>query len=170
MRAYTVHAPPDEAEPERFAFVKDGFSWPALFVPILWVLWHRLWLALVWYLAWLLTLAWVDRLAGEGFATALAIVGAVWLAAEGNDIRRRSLASRGWRELGAAGGKNLEEAEVRFFAEWNRPAQAAQPAQPPTIGAVQAARQQTIIRAAYPPSRAYDREETVLGLFPEAER
>ena len=49
MRAYTVHAPPDEpAAPERFAFVKDGFSWPALFVPILWILWHRLWLTLVW--------------------------------------------------------------------------------------------------------------------------
>jgi hypothetical protein len=170
MRAYTVHAPPGDAPPERFAFVKDGFSWPALLIPLLWMLWHRLWLALVWYIAWILALAWVDRLAGEGLATALALLGAIWLAFEGNDIRRRSLASRGWGEVGAASGKNPEEAEVRFFAEWSRARQPQPAAPPPTVGAVQAARQQTIIRAAYPPSRAYDREETVLGLFPEAER
>jgi hypothetical protein len=166
MRTYTVHAPPgDDAPPERFAFVKDGFSWPALFVPILWLLWHRLWLALVWYVAWVLALAWADRLAGETWAASLAILGALFLALEANDIRRRSLARRGWRELGAASGANLEEAEVRFFSEWGRPRT------PPVAAAdPQVARQQTMIRAAYRPALVSDREEAVLGLFPEAER
>jgi hypothetical protein len=166
MRAYTVHAPGGaDAAPERFAFVKDGFSWPALFVPILWTLWHRLWLALVWYIAWVLALAWVDRLAGATWATLLAVLGALFFALEANDIRRRSLASRGWRELGAASGGNLEEAEIRFFSEWGRPAAPPAPAASP-----QATRQQTMIRAAYRPALVPEREETVLGLFPEAER
>src|SRR5687768_16524893 len=148
MRAYTVHAPPgDDAPPERFAFVKDGFSWPALFIPILWLVWHRLWLALVWYIAWVLALAWVDRLAGEGWATILAVLGALFLALEGNDIRRRSLASRGWRDLGAAAGSNREEAEIRFFGEWGRPATPPAPAAAPHV-----TRQQTMIRAAYRPA------------------
>src|SRR5688500_13710887 len=116
MRAYTIHAPPgDASSPERFAFVKDGFCWPALFVPILWILWRRLWLTLVWYIAWLLALAWVDRLAGEGAATVLALIGAVFFAFEANDIRRRSLRHRGWRDIGASSGANLDEAEIRFF-------------------------------------------------------
>ena len=164
MKAFTVHARPLDP-PEGFAFVKDGFSWPALLVPILWLLWHRLWLALVWYVAWVLALAWVDRLAGETWAAILAILGALFVALEANDIRRRSLVSRGWRELGAASGSNLEEAEIRFFSEWGRPATPPVPAADPQI-----ARQQTMIRAAYRPALVPDREETVLGLFPEAER
>ena len=167
MRAYTIHAPPDDdSSPERFAFVKDGFCWPALFVPILWILWHRLWLTLVWYVVWLLVLAWVGRLAGEGIATLLAIIGAVFFAFEANDIRRRSLRSRGWRDIGASSGADLDEAEIRFFSAR---APTAVPAHGPTASP-QALRQQTMIRAAYPPQRVPDREETVLGLFPEAER
>ena len=46
MSVYTVHEPPLRAasriaEPERFVFVRDGFSfWAFLFAP-LWMLWHR---------------------------------------------------------------------------------------------------------------------------------
>ena len=176
MRAYTIHAPPgDDSAPERFAFVKDGVCWPALFVPILWILWRRLWLTLVWYIVWLLALAWVDRLAGEGAATVLALLGALFFAFEANDIRRRSLRRRGWRDIGASSGADLDEAEIRFFGTRAQPA--AGPAHRPAAGPAhrpaaspQALRQQTMIRAAYPPERVPDREETVLGLFPEAER
>jgi hypothetical protein len=168
MRAYTVHAPPGgDSPPERFAFVKDGFCWPALFVPILWILWRRLWLTLVWYVAWLLALAWVGRLAGEGAATLLALVGAVFFAFEANDIRRRSLRGRGWRDIGASSGGDLDEAEIRFFGARAQPAPL--PARGPTPSP-HALRQQTIIRAAYPPRHVPDREDAVLGLFPEAER
>ena len=56
MAVYTVHQPPlkkDEAapDPERFAFVRDGFSfWAFLFGP-LWMLRHRMWLVLLGYVA-----------------------------------------------------------------------------------------------------------------------
>src|SRR3978361_2295351 len=51
MPVYTVHAPiagnAAIAATDRFAFARDGFHfWAALLGP-LWLLWHRLWLALI---------------------------------------------------------------------------------------------------------------------------
>jgi hypothetical protein len=52
MAVYTVHQPrlrkgEASVDPERLAFVRDGFHfWAFLFAP-LWLLWHRLWLAFV---------------------------------------------------------------------------------------------------------------------------
>ena len=56
MPVYTVFAPPQgsgaaEPDPLRFVFVKDGFCWPALFIPELWLLFRRMWLVLVVYVA-----------------------------------------------------------------------------------------------------------------------
>src|SRR5262245_54994884 len=54
MSIYTVYDPPLRArepapDPERFVFVRDGFSvWAFLLAP-LWMLRHRLWLAFVGY-------------------------------------------------------------------------------------------------------------------------
>ncbi len=70
MRLYSVHAPPEEPlAPERFVFIKEGFSWPALFLPVIWMLWHRMWLTLVYYIVYLLVIAWIGRLAGQDMAT-----------------------------------------------------------------------------------------------------
>jgi hypothetical protein len=165
MKTYSVHAPPhDPDDAERFAFVKDGVSWPALFVPVLWLLWHRMWLTLVWYAVYVLALAWIGRLGGDGVATATAVLGNILFALEANNMRRASLASRGWREIGAAHGSGLEEAEIRFFHALARP-EAASPS-PPTP----AAAQQTVVRPVYAPARSPFGEETVIGLFPEPER
>jgi len=54
MAVYTVHEPPMKAEqsqpdPERFVFVRDGFSFWAFLLPPLWMLWHRLWLMFLGY-------------------------------------------------------------------------------------------------------------------------
>src|SRR5215469_11148463 len=55
MSVYTVHEPPQRAaglaaDPNRFVFVRDGFSWWAFLLAPLWMLRHRLWLALAIYL------------------------------------------------------------------------------------------------------------------------
>ena len=44
MRLYTVHQNPDPLSGNDLVFVKEGFCWPAFFFPMLWPLWHRLWL------------------------------------------------------------------------------------------------------------------------------
>src|SRR5690348_7712183 len=111
MRYYSVHAPLGEPpSPENFAFIKDGFSWPAFFVPVLWMLWHRLWLALVWYVVFLLSVAWIGRLVSEDVATIVAILGALLLGLEANNIRRTAFERRDWEEIGASFGKNITEA------------------------------------------------------------
>ena len=56
MAVYTVHEPrprrnEDTAAPERYAFVRDGFYVWAFLLGPLWMLWHRLWLVLVLYIA-----------------------------------------------------------------------------------------------------------------------
>ena len=159
MKAYSVHAPPDEPlAAERFAFVKDGFSWPALFVPILWVLWHRMWLTLMGYVIFVLVLAWTERLTSDNIATVLAVLGAVLFALEANNIRRLSLARRGWREVGGASGQDFEEAEIRFFGGWGRDR--------PSGGAH---RREVLGRGEEAGGRRNE-DEPIFGLFPEAER
>lgn len=162
MRAYTVHAPAQEPlAPERFAFVKDGISWPALLVPILWILWHRLWLALMGYVIFLLVVMWIGRLVNEGAATIVATLGLILFALEANNIRRLSLRRRGWRDMGGSFGQNLDEAEIRFFEKWTKAGK--------EVGS--ADRRTAIARAAYPQPETHDRsDEPIFGLFPEPER
>ena len=55
MSVYTVHEPPlrryDTAgDPDRFVFVRDGFSFWAFLLGPLWMIRHRMWLVLIGYL------------------------------------------------------------------------------------------------------------------------
>jgi hypothetical protein len=117
MRLYTVHQNPDPLSGNDLVFVKEGFCWPAFLFPMLWPLWHRLWLVALMVLAITgvvdvitMELDWPDVMVGV-----LTLAVAVVYAAEANDLRRWTLRRRGWRELGVALGRNLEEAEQRFF-------------------------------------------------------
>ena len=52
---YSVYEPPSEAQDlkdraDSLVFVKEGFSWPALFIPGLWLIYRRMWLELVLFL------------------------------------------------------------------------------------------------------------------------
>ena len=52
MTVYSVYEPPTEApnlteRADRLAFVKEGFSWPALFVPLLWLIYYRMWIEFI---------------------------------------------------------------------------------------------------------------------------
>lgn len=157
MRLYSVHSPAGDPTPEDYAFVKDGFSWPALIVPPLFIIWHRLWLSLVWYAVFVLVVAWTGRLAGDGVAVAVAVLGSVLFALEGNNIRRMSLEQRGWQEVGASFGSNLDEAEARFFGL----SQSTTTAQPKDVSVGRES-------AASPARQPAD--EPIIGLFPEPER
>ena len=58
MKTYTVYMPEHAADGNTTIsargplaeFVKDGFSWPALFFGPLWLLWHWLWWELLGYI------------------------------------------------------------------------------------------------------------------------
>jgi hypothetical protein len=167
MHIYTVHAPPAEGQGEapdrtRLVFIKDGIAWLALFVPVLWILWHRLWLTLLWYVAFVLVVAWIDRLAGDDLATLAGLLGQILFALEANNIRRWSLHSRGFDDVGESFGRNVEEAEMRYFLD---PAPTHMPA-PAKVAEIP--KNEAITRAAYP-QRSQD-DEAIFGLFPEPER
>ena len=153
MASWTVFEPPG-AEPNSFeaadrsAFVKDGWCWPALLIPPVWLLWRRMWLV---FLGWLLVMAAV-AVAGtlakvpDPLISGVEALFALWFALEANALRRWTLAGKGWRFAGIATGCDRIEAEHRFF---ERRADAAPfvPAATPVM-----------------PTR---QTEAVLGVFPE---
>jgi Protein of unknown function (DUF2628) len=124
MPVYTVHAPVannmDFRATDRFAFVRDGFHvWAAIF-GVVWLAWHRLWLALF---GWIVLMAVIDiamvRLnvaAGTVFLvdTLLALL----LGFEAASLRRWTLSRRKWRQLDIVVADDEESAERRFFDRW----------------------------------------------------
>jgi hypothetical protein len=165
MSIYTVHQPPLDlgaaaTDPHRFVFVRDGFSWWAFLLTPLWMLWHRLWLALVIYLVLAAAIdAGLRALGASAFTLVVAGVLISLLAGlEAATLRRLKLARRHWRNIGVVTGENLEHAERRFFDAWIRQAPGRRPAAPastPTSGSV---------TPAAAPSAA---SSGVIGLFPE---
>src|SRR5438445_5776769 len=124
MPVYTVHAPitssADIAPADRFAFVRDGFHfWAALF-GIVWLAWHRLWLAL---LGWIVLMAAIDvgmvKLGADGGTITLVdLVLALLLGFEAASLERWTLSRRKWRQLDIVVADNEEAAERRFFDRW----------------------------------------------------
>lgn len=123
MEVYTVHVKPgaDGAHNhERQAaavFVPEGFSfWAFLFQPF-WALWHRLWLVAIGIVAALLVLGAVaDRLyLSDGQALILQVLFAILIGAEAQNMRRWTLARRGYEIRGVVAGEDLEQAERRYF-------------------------------------------------------
>jgi hypothetical protein len=125
MPLYTVLAPPlrgNEAvsDPVRFVFVKDGFAWPALIVPELWLLFRKMWIVFLIYVAVGLGLTFLaSKYGGPLPWVALALVHLLF-ALEANQLRRFSLARRGYDFVGVVEGRR-REVELRFFGEWQPP-------------------------------------------------
>ena len=125
MSIYTVYEPPLKAhesapDPERFVFVRDGFSFWAFLLAPWWMLRHRLWLALVCYVILAVALSVALRLIGAS-ATVAVIAGALFsllVGFEAATLRRFGLARRGWRNVGIVVGDDVESAERRFFDAW----------------------------------------------------
>ncbi|HKM88354.1 MAG TPA: DUF2628 domain-containing protein [Xanthobacteraceae bacterium] len=163
MSVYTVHEPPLRAadaatDPERFAFVRDGFSVWAFLLATLWMLWHRMWLVLLIYVAAVVGVETVLRYAGVPGPVLgiVALLISLLVGIEAATLRRFTLARRGWKNVGIVSAHDLEDAERRFFGGWVRaaPAQRVEPStaprnSPPT-----------------PPPRM-PQPPDVIGLFPE---
>jgi hypothetical protein len=125
MRIYTVHEPPfwivdNEALPgENAVFIREGFNWFALLLPLVWALWHRLWLVALGLLAAVAALSVIVELAGLGewLEGLLGAAFAMIIGFEANDLRRLTLARRSWSPRGVVAGRGLGEAERRYFAQ-----------------------------------------------------
>jgi hypothetical protein len=125
MSVYTVHEPPKRAgaaaaDVERFAFVRDGFSWWAFLFAPLWMLRHRMWLVLIGYVVIAGAIEIPVRMSG-GPVLATSLIGillGLLVGLEAGTLRRFTLSRRGWKNLGVVSGDDLEDAERRFFDAW----------------------------------------------------
>lgn len=161
----TVHEPAEVAadsvaRADAVRMVKEGIAWWALLFPALWLLYHRLWLALIGYLVLVTVIE--TALAYAGYwevATWCALAFNVLLAFEANNLRRWTLDRKGYVMTGAVSGRDLEECELKYFSEW--PGDQAGMTFPAT-----APRQEGQTRPGASPSG----DEDVIGLFPEPGR
>ena len=124
MPVYTVHAPvgsnADPATTDKITFVRDGFHFWAVVFSVIWLAWHRLWLAL---LGWILLVVAVDvglaRLGlGRGTILMVDVVLALLLGFEAASLNRWTLSRRKWRQLDIVVADDEETAERRFFDRW----------------------------------------------------
>lgn len=122
MRIYTVHHRQEASGSltglgEDAILVKEGFSWPAFFVPAVWLIYKGMWIVLAFYLTLTLGLTVLAQLAQVPetlvFVGNLAVNLIVGL--EGNDLYRWTLARRRYHEQAVVLGHNLVSAEQRYF-------------------------------------------------------
>ncbi|WOH81822.1 DUF2628 domain-containing protein [Bradyrhizobium sp. BEA-2-5] len=124
MPVYTVHAPvangADLAATDKFVFVRDGFHFWAAVAGVIWLAWHRLWLALIgWFvLTFVIDYALAKLGVGRSAIFFVDLVLMVLLGLEAATLQRWTLSRRRWRQIDIVVGDDVEAAERRFFARW----------------------------------------------------
>lgn len=127
MAVYTVHAPASfgvdvRTMPDKIVFVRDGFYFWAFVAAIIWLVWHRLWLATLGYLLLMLIAEFALSAAGADAGTRLIVmlVVALLMGFEAGSLQRWTLSRRKWRQIGIVVARNERDAEQRFFERWSR--------------------------------------------------
>jgi hypothetical protein len=173
MAVYTVHQPPlgrgeNTLDPARFTFVRDGFYVWGFLLSVLWMLRHRLWLVAALFVAGTILIDIGLRYAGvtSAWRTLVFVAIAFLVGLEGATLRRWTLNRRGWTNVGVVVADDPDDAERRFFVNWQ--AGKRQNAAP------QPARAESVVRGSVvaSPRAVYPRSEPsgVIGSFPEPER
>jgi len=161
MPAFAVFEPPARAgrapnHTDRFVFLRERFSWAAFLFGPLWMIWRRLWLVLIIYLAVLGLIAFGLQGLGIDSQAHITVYFLVRLLVgmEAATLRRWTLLRRGWRDRGIVVADDLEMAERRFFDWWSvdRPMPPPPPPPPPP---------------SYAPASNFGAGAGVIGLFPE---
>lgn len=164
MAVYTVHGPASyygsdvRTVPDQLVFVRDSFYFWAFVGTFLWLLWHRLWLALIGYISLIIVAEIAMSAAGvdSGTRFLVMVVIALLLGLEAGSLRRWKLSRRKWRQLDIVVADSEEAAERRFFERWNAKTvrETGRGAAPPPLPRASIAQPQGAAA-------------NVLGLFPE---
>ncbi len=125
MVTYTVHERNNEepdiaARAEKIVFVKEGFAWLALVFPLVWLLYHRLWIVLAGFvvIVALLEVGVMSLGLNEAVAVAATFALSGLFALQANDLRRWSLDRKGFAFVDLVSGRDRSECEQKFFTEW----------------------------------------------------
>ena len=119
MAIYVVQAQGhDMAALERARFVQDGFSWPAFVLAQLWLLYHRLWLALlIWVVAEVAFIFFILPHVAVVTAIIVDVLARLCLGFEASWLRLARNARKTVITDVIEGG-NRDEAEARFFQQY----------------------------------------------------
>ncbi len=120
MKTYTVHLNPADPKPENIILVKEGFSWLAFFLGMLFTLYHRMWL-----LSFILIILDVvlsilmakEIITNEIIIYCISFGIKLLLASNYHDFYRHKLSKKGYIFQGIASGKNEDEAYYKFVAD-----------------------------------------------------
>lgn len=119
MAIHVVMEPPAKAgtsASESAVFVRDGFHFFGFIAPLLWLLWHRLWLEAAMTFAATLALAAASEWAGLTFAAPLLpLIISLYVGLEGGALRIAALRRAGWRQWGVVEADSIEDAEMRYL-------------------------------------------------------
>jgi hypothetical protein len=156
MALYTVFVPPEATSGrpgalDRTVLVRDSFHWLAFLFPVLWLLFNRLWLALLLFLIVSIGGSALARMAGldPGGIGVAGLLLSLYVGFTAPEIKGWTLSRRGFLAADVVSARSREEAERRFFERWlARPARAPGPSKP-------------VVAASHS-------AQPVLGLFPEA--
>jgi hypothetical protein len=167
MPVYTIHAPraarPEASiPPDRFKFVRDGFHFWAFAAGLIWLIWHRMWWALLGYIALSIIGEIGLSMLGASSGTRMAVMAlfALLMGFEAASVRRWSLSRGKWRQVDIVVADDEESAERRFFERWTARRDLMDDS--------------TIDRGAPPPTRPIPGQpfsrpprEEIIGLFPQ---
>jgi hypothetical protein len=108
VKFWTGHIRPGTAP----VLVREGFSWGALLFGPLWLAAHRAWIAAALVLAASIL---ITTLVPPGASTVLIVALAVWLGMSGHDLRRWSMAHRGFTLFGVVAARTEDAAVARLL-------------------------------------------------------
>ena len=119
MRHYTVQQRQDwdTGTGPDVILIKEGFCWPALFVPLLWLIYRLQFLGLLAYLSATAILSGAVKYSGMEplLGLLLSVVLSLLVASLANDWRRWRLTANGYELVAIAAADNLLQAEIKIF-------------------------------------------------------
>jgi hypothetical protein len=116
MTRFVVMDPPSRRPAAETVFVRDRFSWLALLFPFVWLLWNRLWLATIGFVAASAAVAFAFRALGSGYTQFAILALCALVALEGPTWRLAKLRRLGYTEAAILNADSLDDAE-RIYAE-----------------------------------------------------
>jgi len=169
MPAFAVLEPPGHADTaighaDRFIFLHEKFSLSAFLFGPLWMMWRRLWLDLLIYLAGMAAIgSGLYYLLSVGWPVIIPIFGLIQLllGLEATTLVRGMRVRHGWRDCGVVIADDLDLAERRFFGDRVARRAAARAAVSGTAGSPGSS------GTPPPPLSGGPSGPDVIGLFPE---
>jgi hypothetical protein len=171
MPVYTVHAPRGAGpEPfsatDKFVFVRDGFHFWAFVAGLIWLIYNRLWWALLGYVV----LSVIGEVAlsllnvNIGVRFVVMLLFALLMGFEAASLRRWTLSRGKWRQLDVVVADNKDAAERRFFDRWTAQHNAVNDQWASDRGGPPPTRHVPGQPFSRPPSPA---QNDIIGLFPQ---